>query len=120
MFAFTDVMHLFANEFASLRAGRFSFLLVFSGSFHSFFFGHGAFSFRTDRTDQKWMQWHLEGMAGNGPSGLRNPNRGAFQHARSSQTRQGPGTPLQRLVIGTLITSSLALGGVQLVEAIKR
>src|SRR5207244_9688113 len=38
--AFTDVMHLFANEFARLRGGRFALALVAAGTFEGFFFRH--------------------------------------------------------------------------------
>jgi len=40
--AFTDVVYFFADEFAGLRRGRFSLLLVAFGAFARFFFRHGA------------------------------------------------------------------------------
>jgi hypothetical protein len=51
MFAFTNVVHLFTNEFACLRAGRFSFMLVFPCSFQSFFFRHSLYSLPPNRVD---------------------------------------------------------------------
>jgi hypothetical protein len=40
MLAFANVMHLFADEFAGLRAGRFAFALVFVRSLNGFFLWH--------------------------------------------------------------------------------
>jgi hypothetical protein len=42
MFAFTDVVHLLAHEFACLRAGRFSFFFVALRSSEDLFFWHVA------------------------------------------------------------------------------
>src|SRR5947209_3284660 len=40
MFAFSDVMHFFANKFSCLRTRRFPFTCVFSCAFESFFVWH--------------------------------------------------------------------------------
>ena len=40
MLAFANVFHFFAHKLASLSAGRFAFALIFSCSFHCFFFWH--------------------------------------------------------------------------------
>lgn len=40
MFAFPNVFHFFAHKLARLSAGRFTFTLVFVGSFNCFFFWH--------------------------------------------------------------------------------
>jgi len=43
MFAFTYVVHLFANEFAGLRGSRFTLTFVTAGALESPFFGHKSF-----------------------------------------------------------------------------
>jgi hypothetical protein len=40
MFAFADVVHLFADEFAGLCGPRFALPLVPAGAFQCFLFGH--------------------------------------------------------------------------------
>jgi hypothetical protein len=40
VFAFTDMVHLLAHEFASLRAGCFAFVSVFASPFQGLFFRH--------------------------------------------------------------------------------
>ena len=42
MFALADVVYLLADEFASLRGGRFSLFFVAFGAFQRFFFRHVA------------------------------------------------------------------------------
>lgn len=42
MFAFANVVHLFADKFTSLCARRFSFALILFRTFNSLFFRHMA------------------------------------------------------------------------------
>jgi hypothetical protein len=45
--SFTNVMHLFSNEFAGLRAGRFSFSFILAGAFYGFLLRHMLSPFAT-------------------------------------------------------------------------
>jgi tRNA(adenine34) deaminase len=68
MFTFPDVVHLFPHKFTRLRAGRFAFTFVLTGSFYGFFLRH--VSPPSADTVPKlsryvcWMHSHKVGMAG--------------------------------------------------------
>ena len=56
MFAFADMMHLFADEFAGLGGERFAFAFIFAGAFKRFFFRHTKNTrWRGDSDSRKYL-----------------------------------------------------------------
>src|SRR5437764_11723624 len=66
MFAFADMLHLFANELAGLGRRRFPFALIFAGALEGFFFWHTKDTLPRERSDVGWCVLRLTDV-GNSP-----------------------------------------------------
>src|SRR5438067_1772834 len=96
---FAHMMHLFANEFAGLRGGRFSFALVLTRGLHCLFLGHVSLleesdctvhrKMRADRASQRATQKEARQM-------LRMPVRRATEQAICATSQREAGTASQK------------------------